>query len=172
MNKLQRYKCNHCDAVFSHRQSKFKHELNCKKRTSTPNLFKCDSCEKQFSRKDVLLKHKKKNCKGKKKESVFSCSICLKEFNRKKNLERHFVIHSKKKYTCDICSEEYERIDHYQKHKCKCFEDTEDIEDTDFNIQKAFDASITLFNEEDGCYHLSMAFSKKNQKRDRLVCLD
>ena len=38
MNKLQRYKCNHCDAVFSHRQSKFKHELNCKKRTSTPNL--------------------------------------------------------------------------------------------------------------------------------------
>lgn len=176
MNK--EYKCNHCDVTFSHRQSRFKHELICKKRASIKKVFRCEQCGKEYSRKDVLLKHKKRSCKGK-KNKVFECSVCSKQFIRKKNLDRHCEIHLKKNYTCDICDKEYKRIDHYEMHKTKCSKldliETPvliDYEDSDFMIERAYDASaVELLNEEDfDLSELSMVFNKDVERLCLLDC--
>ena len=45
-NKL---KCRHCHAVFKHRQSKFKHEKNCKLSTDRKKLT-CEDCFKEFTK--------------------------------------------------------------------------------------------------------------------------
>ena len=77
------HKCGYCDAVFVHRQSKFKHSLMCQKQPNPIGKFTCDKCLKEFSRKDVLLKHKIRSCKKKQLVSK-ECDSCEKVFDRQK----------------------------------------------------------------------------------------
>lgn len=103
MNK--EYKCNHCDVTFSHRQSRFKHELICKKRASIKKVFRCDHDEM----------HKTK------------CS-------KLDLIETPVLI---------------------------------DYEDSDFMIERAYDASaVELLNEEDfDLSELSMVFNKDVERQ-------
>ena len=53
----KKFKCNYCDEVFLHRQSKFKH--SCKQQPPKKKFYNCPCCEKSSARQDVLKRQSK-----------------------------------------------------------------------------------------------------------------
>ena len=102
MNKNNLLKCSHCNHVFKHRQSKFKHEKVCGKENF--KIHKCDECNYQTDRADSLLRHKRK-C-NRLKETA-KCMECFKEFACNADLIRHIKTHEKNPYKCQSCGKTY-----------------------------------------------------------------
>ena len=70
MNKYSK-DCKRCSEIFTSKQSKYRHEKNCKQNPDVDKL-QCNGCGKKASRKDSLNRHKLK-CKGAKE---LTCEIC------------------------------------------------------------------------------------------------
>ena len=121
MNKYSK-DCKWCSEIFTSKQSKYRHEKNCKQNPDVDKL-QCNGCGKKASRKDSLNRHKLK-CKGAKE---LTCEICKakgiqKEFTRPFHLKQHLKTHNKSCHRCDFCSKTFKRIDHYNQNKSEnCF---------------------------------------------------
>ena len=170
------FKCNYCEAVFKHRQSRHKHSISCKENGKVKN-FVCTVCSQEFTRKDVLIKHQRGRCKRKedrKKEN--KCETCGKVFAKKANLTRHFTIHNKTNHECIHCNKTFKRQDHFHQHVCQPNapkrttrnkqprqpRSLDFTEEESFDIEKAYDACFFNLKETSiSLSDLSMAFSEK-----------
>ena len=115
------YLCSSCNANFTTRQSRFRHQRNCSSNNNS-NLSKsydCPHCGKSSSRKDNHIRHILK-CDSQKKNKEFACPTCNKLFLKKSNMEMHQITHQKVAVNCNQCKRTFLRKDHLEKHMRKC----------------------------------------------------
>ncbi|GBP56745.1 Zinc finger protein 14 [Eumeta japonica] len=124
----QKLKCNHCDKLFSNKQSKSMHmkathagerPYVCKecgarfpyprslslhalthRRTNASRGFACDLCGKVLNHPSSVAYHKEAEHAGQR----YVCSKCGKSFKHKQLLQRHQMVHSQiRPFTCKTC---------------------------------------------------------------------
>ena len=111
-NKIQ---CKYCSKVLRSKQSKYRHQKQCKLEPQDIKLHKCQSCSYSSVRKDAL-DIQKLTCLKRSRNKI--CQICNKQFTRTKHMQRHLTTHSKVGYQCNFCERSFKRIDFYNKHNC------------------------------------------------------
>ena len=93
------------------------------KRHSGIKDFECDICKQKFKKRETMKVHimaHMSNCKG------YMCPVCRKCFTRSYNLNKHRLIHEKKKkdhpktLVCDVCSKIFAKVSSLNKHKKIC----------------------------------------------------
>ena len=113
------YLCSSCNANFTTRQSRLRHESNCNNNNKSSKSYDCPHCGKSSSRKDNHMRQILK-CDSQKKNKEFACPTCNKVFLKKSNMERHQITHQKVVINCDQCKRTFLRKDHLEKHMRKC----------------------------------------------------
>ena len=114
MNKEnQEFKCNFCDVVFKHRQSKHKHSLLCKKGGGEVKNFVCIGCLKEFTKKDVLLKRQRGWFRREEKEKENAVQVV-----RKNSAKQQTLSGINKSMKCNWCKKSFKCKYHFEKHTC------------------------------------------------------
>lgn len=92
-----------------------------KKETNDEEItYLCETCNKFFATWSQLKNHEKAHIT--KKKGQFSCNKCEQSFSFKGNLQRHMILHGKKKlFFCKYCDKKFKRNylleDHIRSHK-------------------------------------------------------
>ncbi|XP_055381771.1 zinc finger protein ztf-16-like [Condylostylus longicornis] len=134
VDKMKKFKCNHCDSFETDSNTIFlEHVLQCsstaaakkeaedgdskgmaqlperEERSSSQSsrkLFECDVCLMKFSNGANMRRHKMRHTGVK----PYECRVCQKRFFRKDHLAEHFTTHTKTlPYHCPICNRGFQR---------------------------------------------------------------
>jgi len=103
MNKNKLFRCNICNAGFTHKSSLKRHVASVHERKK---LFKCEICHYSASTESDMKKHV---ASVREQKKLFKCDLCNTRFIQKSSLKRHVVsVHEQKNLfeceSCDYCS--------------------------------------------------------------------
>ncbi|XP_044742766.1 zinc finger protein 888-like isoform X2 [Chrysoperla carnea] len=101
------WECKECPAIFSSRDTLYRHMKMIHNRNSIKKLLICDKCDEKFPNKRLLARHIRKTHPKEKKEykknQIVNCEICGKTLKRC-YLSKHMTTHGERnKLACEYC---------------------------------------------------------------------